>query len=56
MQEVAIVADSIACLPPAVVKQYQVQVVPLNIYFGGKLYREGVDLTPAEAYELLEKD
>lgn len=55
MQKVAIVADSIACLAPEVVRQYQLRIIPINIHFDGKTYRDGVDLTSAEAYRLLEK-
>ena len=56
MAEVAIVTDSIACLPPELLGQYLIKVVPLNIFFNGKIYREGVDITPTEAYELLDRD
>lgn len=54
-KRVAIVTDSVACLPPEVVRQYGVRVVPLVIYFEGKSYREGVDISAAEAYALLAK-
>ncbi|MFC1872051.1 DegV family protein [Chloroflexota bacterium] len=53
MQKVAIVTDSIACLPLEVIRQYDVRVVPLNIYFDGKVYMEGQDITASEAYRLL---
>ena len=55
MQKVAILADSIACLTPEVVKQHQLRIIPLNIHFDGKIYQDGVDITSAEAYRLLEK-
>jgi len=55
MQRVAIVADSIACLPPEMVRQYQLRILPINIYLDGTLYRDGVDISPVEAYKLLEK-
>ncbi len=53
-QKVAIVADSIACLIPEMVEQYQLRIVPVNIHFDGKIYRDGVDITSVEAYRLLE--
>ncbi len=53
MPEVGIVADSIACLPPELVSQYDVQVVPLNIHYQGRGYREGIDISVAQAYKLL---
>jgi DegV family protein with EDD domain len=56
MQKVAILADSIACLTPEMVSQYRLQVIPINIHFNGRIYRDGVDLTSMEAYRLLEKD
>ncbi len=55
MQKVAILADSIACLTPDMVKRFQLQVVPINIHFNGTIFRDGVDLTTAEAYRLLEE-
>ena len=56
MNKVAIVTDSIACLPPEMVRQYQVRILPINLYFGDRVYRDGVDITPAEAYELFLKN
>jgi DegV family protein with EDD domain len=56
MQKVAILADSIACLTPETVRQYHLQVIPINIHFNGRIYRDGMDLTSMEAYHLLEKD
>ncbi len=55
MQKVAILADSIACLTPEMVRQYQLRIIPINIHFDGRIYRNGVDITSAEAYRLLEK-
>lgn len=55
MQKVAILTDSIACLTPEIVKQYQLRIIPLNIHFDGKLYQDGVDITSSEAYRLLEE-
>ena len=56
MQKVAIVTDTIACLPPEMVRQYQLRILPINLYFGDKVYKDGVDMTPTEAYELFLKD
>jgi len=55
MQKVAILADSIACLTPEMVKQYQLQIIPANIHFDGRIYRDGVNISSADAYRLLEK-
>jgi len=56
MQKVAIVTDSVACLPREVVEQYGIGIVPINFYFGDRVYRDWVDITPSEAYELFLKD
>ncbi len=56
MQKVAIVTDSIACLTRELVEQYGIGIVPLNFYFGDKVYKDWVDITPTQAYELFLKD
>ncbi len=55
-KKVAIVTDSLACLTREMVEQYGIRIVPLNFYFGGKVYRDWVDITPSEAYKLFLKD
>jgi DegV family protein with EDD domain len=53
---VAVVADSIACLTREQVEQYGITIAPIPISFQGKIYRDWVDITPSEAYELFLKD
>jgi DegV family protein with EDD domain len=55
MGKVTIVTDSVACLPDEQVKKYGIRVVPIKILFEDKIYRNGVDLAPSEAYQLLAK-
>ncbi len=55
MAEVTVVTDSVACLPDEQVKKYGIRVVPIKILFEEKTYRNGVDLAPSEAYQLLAK-
>lgn len=55
-QKVAVVTDSIACLPRELVEQYGIEIIPVNFYAGGKLYKDWVDITPSKAYELFLKD
>jgi len=52
MQKVAIVTDSIACLTKELVQRYKIGIVPISIYFRDKVYRDWVDITASEAYEL----
>ena len=56
MQKVAVVTDSIACLTREFADQYNIGIIPINFYVEGKLYRDWVDITPSEAYELFLKD
>jgi DegV family protein with EDD domain len=55
MQKVAVVTDSLACLTRELVEKYQIKIVPLNIHFNGKVYKDWVDITPKQAYELFLK-
>jgi DegV family protein with EDD domain len=56
MPKVTIVTDSIACLTRELVDQYGIEIIPINFYADGRLYRDWVDITPSEAYELFLKD
>ena len=56
MQKVAIVTDSLACLPRELVEKYGIGIIPINFYAGGKLYKDWVNITPSEAYELFLQD
>jgi fatty acid-binding protein DegV len=49
MDMVAIVADSIARLTREMVEQYGIRIVPSNIHFDGKVYREYLDMNSSEA-------
>lgn len=55
MDKIAIVADSISCLTREQVEHYKITIVPVNIFFNSKVYRDWIDLTPARAYEFLDK-
>jgi len=56
MQKVAIVTDSISCLTNELVEQYKIGIVPIMLLVQGKLYRDMLDITPSEAYELFLQD
>ncbi|HJX70210.1 MAG TPA: DegV family protein [Dehalococcoidia bacterium] len=55
MNKIAIIADTVACLPREMVEQYGIEIVAPNIYFDGRVYRDWLDITPSEAYQLLEE-
>jgi DegV family protein with EDD domain len=54
MRKVTIVVDSTACLLKEHIIKLGIEVVPLNIHFDGSIYRDGVDIDAAKAYEFLE--
>jgi DegV family protein with EDD domain len=56
MAGVAVVTDSLACLPRCLTEENGVVVVPINIRFRDRVYRDCVDLTPSEAYCLFRED
>ncbi|MCX2728420.1 DegV family protein [Thermomicrobium sp. 4228-Ro] len=49
-----IVTDSIACLPGELVERYGIRVVPVRIVRGDRIYRDGIDVTPEEAFAWLD--
>jgi DegV family protein with EDD domain len=55
-RRVAVITDSIACIPKNLTEQYDIRVIPLNFYANGRVYKDGVDVTPSEAYKLFLKD
>jgi DegV family protein with EDD domain len=52
MPKVAIVTDSLACLTKELTEQYNITIVPLSFLLQGKVYRDWVDISPTQAYEL----
>ena len=55
MKKVAVVTDSTCCLPPELVKQHDIYVVPLQIIYEGKSYRDGIDMTPGDVYKIMRR-
>jgi DegV family protein with EDD domain len=50
---VKVVTDSVADLPPRVINELGITVIPLDVRFGDKVYRDGIDLTAEQFYEKL---
>jgi DegV family protein with EDD domain len=55
MRKAAVVADSVCCLPQEIVEKYDIYVVPLEIIYEGKSYRDGIDMTPNEVYKIMRR-
>lgn len=53
--KIGLVTDSSATLLPEEIKKYNIEVVPVPVEIGGKVYHEGEDITTKEFYEKLRK-
>lgn len=53
MPKIHLVTDSTSYLPPAVIKEYNIHVVPLRVNMEGASLREGSDITNAEFFRRL---
>ena len=52
MAKVGIVTDTISCLPPEVIKEYDIHVVPTSLSIDDKPYRDQVEITTEEFWKL----
>ena len=50
---IKIVTDSTANLPKEIIKEYGIEIIPLKVTLGVNEYRDGIDIAPAQFYELL---
>jgi len=53
MPHVAVLTDSTSCIPPALVRDLCIHVVPLQLNWDGHVYLDGQGLTPDEFYRRL---
>jgi DegV family protein with EDD domain len=53
MKKVAVVTDTTACIPQEQVTRYDIEVVPVQLIFEDRAYRDGIDISPTEFYALL---
>ena len=45
--------DSACCLPPALLRRWNITLVPHELVIGYRSYRDGVDISPCEFYKIL---
>lgn len=50
-----IVTDSASDMPPEWIKEFGIEVIPVNIHFGNRTYLQGVDLSNEDFYRLAEE-
>ena len=55
MKSVAIVTDSVSCIPAELVSRYDIRIVPLRIVHDGKTYLDQVDISPTEVYRIMRR-
>jgi DegV family protein with EDD domain len=55
MNKVAIVTDSTVAIPPSIVEEQKLTIVPLAVNWDGETYLDGIDITPKQFYERLGK-
>jgi DegV family protein with EDD domain len=55
MARVGILTDTTNCLPQDLILQYGINVVPVSLILDGKVYRDQIDITPAEFWQKFKK-
>ncbi len=53
MKKIALVTDSTAYLDPDFIKKNNITIIPLNLHWDDKTYRDGFNITPNEFYNML---
>ncbi len=53
MSKVIVVIDSTAYIPDNLIKELNIQVIPLHLIWGDKAYKDGVDLKAKDFYPML---
>ncbi len=53
MKKIALITDSTAYLEPDFVKKNDITIIPLNLHWDDKVYRDGVNIMPNEFYNML---
>ncbi|MEJ2739664.1 MAG: DegV family protein [Dehalococcoidia bacterium] len=56
MAKIAVVTDSVACIPPDLIAQYGIHVAAVQVIWDRKTYRDGIDMTMKEFYQRLRTD
>ena len=55
MKKVAVITDSVCCLPVELVRKFDIRVVPIYVVYKGKSLRDGIDISPTEVYKIMRK-
>ncbi len=52
---IALITDSVCDLPMEIMNDYQIHMVPLNLFFGENQYIDKVTITPDKFYQMMEE-
>jgi DegV family protein with EDD domain len=55
-RRVGVVTDSTADIPPALAEKLEITVVPCNVIFGERTYREGIDISRGDFYRRMAEE
>ncbi len=55
MNKVAVITDGTCCLPVELVEKYDICIVPLVIIHKGNSYRDGIDISPRQVYQIMRR-
>ncbi|HEY5117853.1 MAG TPA: DegV family protein, partial [Anaerolineales bacterium] len=53
MGKIVVITDSTAYIPSPLILKHGIRVVPLSLIWGSEVFRDGVDMMPAEFYARL---
>ncbi len=56
MNKIAVITDSASDLSIDTIKKYNIKVIPLQIHFSDRTYKDGIEIKPAELYEMLKSE
>lgn len=56
MNKTAIITDSASDLSIDTIKKYNIKVIPLQIHFSDRTYKDGLEIKPSELYEMLKSE
>ncbi len=56
MEKIAIITDSTSDLTQDIIDKYDIKVLPLQIIYQNKIYKDKVDITPEQIYSGMEKE
>ena len=56
MSHIAVLTDSVACVPDELLERYPIHVIPLHVNFGTESYLDGVEMSLDEFYRRLREN